>query len=492
MNLWVRAFIITLPSFLYGYILASLNTCFEDNEPGSLLNDINLSTTLQELATALTLIGAWVGSGISSYPAEKMGVRRVILLNNILFIIGGVMTSALVYEEALFLGRLILGFATGIESMVVPVLLAEASPPELRGRITLLHQLQVTIGIFVAGVMGYGLVVRVDHGWRYVQGFIVIPAVVQILLAWTIPESPRWLIRKDRIDDARSTLRELRGPQAKQQELDDELEGMRKEFQEEATVQDVAWKEVFAVRRPLTIGFGLLFFQAMTGINSVIFYSTKIFSFAGVSQSILATVSVGIVNVLMTIVSVFLVDRLGRRILLQAGTCLMAGSLLLDGIVLLALNSDETVQGAIAVVGVLLYVSGFAVGLGAVSWVVMNEVVPSRIRKKASSLFIAQNFAVNIAISLLTLTTIEGIGGGSSDSEEKRGTAILFLIFCGISVVTILFITSYVPETKGMSLEDLKLLMADQPLSNRQIQKTNGAEEGGPLLHSGVRETDAF
>jgi len=255
---------------------------------------------------------------------------------------------------------------------------------------------------------------------------------------------------------------------------------MKEEIERETNVDQIRWAEVFEFKRPLIIGFGLLFFQAGTGVNSVIFYSTKIFGFAGVSQSILATVSVGVVNVCMTLVSVILVDRLGRRSLLLIGTGVMVFALTLNGIVLLTLNGSETVQGYLAVFGTLLYVTGFAVGLGAVAWVIMQEVVPGRIRGKAGSLFIGENFLINILISLLTLTAIEGLGGGSDDDSEKRGVAILFLIFALISFLAFVFIYIVVPETKGKQLEEVQQMLGST--SSSRDARINGDGFSHPLL----------
>jgi len=204
-----------------------------------------------------------------------------------------------------------------------------------------------------------------------------------------------------------------------------------------------------------------MFFQSMTGINSVIFYSTKIFAFAGFHEAILATVSVGCVNVLMTIITVFAVDRLGRKSLLIGGTSLCVFSLIILGIVLLSANDNPDAQGIIAVLALLLFVCGFAVGLGAVAWVVMGEVVPNRIRSKANSLFVAENWLWNLILAASVLSMINGLGGGDSDEARKRGVAILYLIFCAIAIAAVFFCYFAFPETKGKSLEELQELLSE-------------------------------
>jgi len=212
------------------------------------------------------------------------------------------------------------------------------------------------------------------------------------------------------------------------------------------------------------------------------FYSTKIFAFAGFSEAILATVSVGCVNVLMTIVCVYLVDRAGRRSLLIVGTCVMVGALLLLGIVLLAMNDSPDAQGIIAVIALLLFVCGFAVGLGAVAWVVMGEVVPTRVRGKANSLFVAENWAWNLILAATVLYAIDGLGGGDSDDNKKRGVAILYFIFCGIAILGVAFFFTF-PETKGKSLEELQALLTSGTQNGHIQTKTAGGSDKLPLLH---------
>jgi len=358
----------------------------------------------------------------------------------------------------LFVGRFLVGLGVGVESMVVPVLLSEIAPDAERGKFTTLHQLQVTIGICASSIVGYGLVGYVDNGWKYLQLAILVPCAVQIICASLIPESPRWLLRNGKKKEARDMLQSLRYNPT-DADLDDDINAMEAEMSSDTDNSPVTWTEVFSLRRAMIIGLGLMLFQPMTGINAVIFYSTTIFGFAGVKEDILATISVTALNVVMTIVSVNLVDRLGRRSLLlgSAGTMIIA--LVIMSVTLLALNDNETAQGYLAVASVLLYIMGFAIGLGACVWVVMGEILPTRIRSKATSLFISENWLINLMISLFTLTTIEALGGGDSDAEKKQGVAYLFIIFGGCCVGCFLFIFFNVPETKGKSLEELQTLL---------------------------------
>jgi MFS family permease len=430
---------------------------------------------------------------LGSKPSELKGRKWALLANNIFFIVGAVL-ACIGDIYSLFIGRFISGLGVGVSSVVPPVLLSEIASASTRGTITTLHQLLLTLGIFVVSLLGYGFVTYVNHGWQYIQAFSAIPALFSLLMhSWT-PESPKWLLsqmqkkplqsdtanpmsavtssnndsstavfeKRHEYVQAREILLRLRAPGA---DVDNELQVMLAEAKSESaqSADEVSWEEVFQYKRAVIIGCGLTFFQAITGINSVIFYSTTIFELAGFSESIIGTTIVGLLNFFMTLVSTALIDKLGRLVLLLRGAYIMLGALLLLSIVLLS-PIEDTAQGAIAVIAVLLFVAGFAISFGAVVWTILSEIMPTRLRMKAVSLFLALNWGSNLAISLLTLPAIDGLGGvkGDMDDDEeanaqKKGVAILYLVFAGFTAVSIVFIHMLVPETKGKSPEDLQV-----------------------------------
>eukprot|EP01031_Cornospumella_fuschlensis_P035214 gene35214-42654_t len=521
-RMWHSAILIATQSFLFGYCFSCLNSCLVtgDNSSGSdcfhgkdsscpagtIYNDLNLTDIEASLATALCVLGAWIGCMIGSKPSELKGRKFALLGNNFFFIVGAALacTGNL---SALFIGRFISGLGVGVSSVVPPVLLSEIATSETRGTITTLHQLLLTLGIFVVSLLGYGFVTYVNHGWQYIQAFSAIPALFSLCMAGYTPESPKWLLGQATKSahngnisaQSASTLNQASNPltkdnnnknvleisvspsietsaqyiQAKETlevlrpsgyDIQSEIQIIVKEAQEEAikSTEEVTWDEVFSAKQAVIIGCGLTFFQAITGINSVIFYSTTIFELAGFSESIIGTTIVGLLNFFMTLVSAVLIDKMGRRILLLRGTYIMLAALLLLSIVLLS-PMEETAQGSIAVVAVLIYVVGFAIGFGAVVWTILSEIMPTRLRMKAVSLFLSLNWGANLAISMLTLPAINGLGGehgGMDDDEEsdaqKRGVAILYLIFAGLTAASLVFVHMLVPETKGGSPEDLQ------------------------------------
>jgi len=329
-----------------------------------------------------------------SHPAEVYGRRKTILMNNSFFIIGAIM-CCISNKYSLFLGRFVEGLGVGLESMVVPILLAEISSTETRGTVTLVHQVNLTLAIFLVGVISYGFVTYVDHGWQYIQAGAAIPAIIQLIFYSYVPESPKWLIRHGKMNEAEGYIRPLRPDEYNvKKEIESIVEETRASVSKSdgEGVNDITWKEVFQYKTAVVIGCTLMFFQAFTGINSVIFYSTTIFGYAGFSQAILATTTVGGINFIMAVLSTYLIDKTGRKVLLLVGTYLMLASLIVLSTVLITADNDPATQGVIAVVGVLMYVTGFSIGLGAASWVVLSEIMPTKLRTKAVSLFLSINW----------------------------------------------------------------------------------------------------
>lgn len=246
-------------------------------------------------------------------------------------------------------------------------------------------QLFLTVGIFVVNMIGFGFVTYVKHGWQYIQGIAVVPALLMLIMNAYIPESPKWLIAQYSLDvhsnsnaaegadvtadrenhpqfkEARQTLQRLRGEHV---DVTEELNVLLEEVSQDKNAdRNVPWSEVFRYKKALVIGLGLLFYQAFTGINTVVFYSTTIFGLAGFDQSIIGSACWSFINVVMTAVAARLIDSAGRRVLLLGGIWVQLGALiLLSGILLADVNAKD--QGYVAVVAVLIYVCGFAISLG--------------------------------------------------------------------------------------------------------------------------------
>jgi sugar porter (SP) family MFS transporter len=316
------------------------------------------------------------------------------------------------------------------------------SPPEARGWLVSLNQLAITGGIVLSYLVDYALAGA--RGWGWMLGLAALPAAALGIGMAFMPESPRWLMARGRDERARDVLRRCRGGDP----VEGELGAIRATLRERRGT----WAEVFqpGVRPALVVGIGLALFQQITGINTVIYYAPTIFQMAGFRSeagAILATVGVGVVNVLLTVVAMGLVDRVGRRPLLLVSLGGMIVSLSLLALAF-AVAASSPALGWMAVGSLMLYVAFFAIGLGPVFWLLIAEIYPLAVRGRAMSLASLANWGSNLLVALTFLSLIELVG--------PPGT---FWLFAVLGVVAWLFVFALVPETRGKSLEEIDLQM---------------------------------
>ncbi|RLN27229.1 hypothetical protein BBJ28_00018940 [Nothophytophthora sp. Chile5] len=366
-QLRLAAWLISISSFMWGFGAAVLNVCIVPDAVGSLLVDINLTTEEQETATALVVVGCVLSALTTGSVGARVGQKKTILVNNALYVAGGAICALATSKRTLYAGRLIVGLASGIVTNTVPILLTEISPAVSRGEITSFHQLCLTIGMLSSAVLGFFIISNVPSGWRYLNAFMILPPLLQCMSMALIPESPWWLMKNRGRGECRAALVYLR-PSAQKDAIETELQEIARVMEHRQHEQQVGWSHLLAHKKVMTAGTVLVFFQAMTGINTVMLYSAKIFHFAGVTNPFFATAIVCFTNVGVTIVSVRFVDSYGRRPLLLLGTTIMVVALVVLSWSLLYLNDSLETQGVVAVLSVLAFVGGFAVGLGAVVW----------------------------------------------------------------------------------------------------------------------------
>ncbi|ETI47881.1 hypothetical protein PPTG_10938 [Phytophthora nicotianae INRA-310] len=424
-RLRLAAWLVSISSFMWGFSAAVLNVCIVPDAVGSILVDINLSTEEQERATALVVVGCVLSALTTGGIGARVGQKKTILINNVLYIIGGAICALATSKRELYAGRLLIGLASGVVTNTVPILLTEISPAISRGEITSLHQLSLTIGMLVTAVLGFFFISNVPSGWRYLNGFMILPPLIQCLCASLVPESPWWLMKNRGRDQSRATLVFLR-PKNQKDAIETEVQEIARVMEHRQHEPHVTWSHLLAHKKVMVTGTILVFFQAMTGINTVMLYSAKIFHFAGVTNPFFATAVVGFTNVGVTIISVRFVDSYGRRPLLIVGTTIMILALGVLSWSLLYLNQNLAVQGTVAVISVLMFVGGFAVGLGAVVWVMLGDITPVHIRSRAFAFYMVVSYICNILIAVYTLSAINFLGRGSN--PEKNGIAKLYLI----------------------------------------------------------------
>lgn len=427
---WISA----LAGLLFGYDTGVIS--------GAILfvqKDFSLTTLEEEVVVAAVLLGAVIGAIFGGKFADRFGRRNVLIQVAILFILGAVGTALAPTATWLAIGRVIVGIAIGVASFTAPLYISEVSPANVRGKLVSLNQLMITIGIVASYLADYGL--ADIRGWRWMFGLAAIPAIILAVGLLFVPESPRWLMSRSRDAQARSVLERIRETSQVHAEI--------AEIEASLHQQKGSWRELLspALRPALVVGIGLAIFQQFTGINTVIYYAPTIFQFAGLhsaSAAILATVGVGIVNVLLTIVALRVIDRAGRRPLLLYGLVGMILSLGLLGFAFLSSTLSSMVAW-IAVISLALYVACFAIGLGPVFWLMIAEIYPLKIRGRAMGVATVANWGSNLIVALTFLSLLHVLG--------RPWTFWLYGI---VGIVAWIFVYRLVPETKGRTLEEIE------------------------------------
>lgn len=424
-----------------------------------LTKQFHLSNGLQELVTGMVLIGAVAGAVVAGQLADRLGRRKSIIILATLFLIGSGGSAAAQTLPWLLAGRFIVGFAIGGASFVGPLYIAEISPREIRGALVLLNQLAITAGIFFAYLIDYAFA-STAQGWRWMFAVGIVPAAVLAIGMFFLPDSPRWLIKHGDREAAAGVLRRLRDED--ENEVNNEVQRIQDRVRKQAH-----WHELLkpGLRLALLVGIGLAIAQQVTGINTIIYYAPTFFKQIGVpgktqTAAILAGAIVAAVNLLATIVAIWLVDRVGRRALLKVGLAGMAASLgLLSGL----LFFFGPAAGWWVIACMMAYVTAFAIGLGPVFWLLISEIYPLRVRGSGMSIATVFNWGGNLLVALTFLTLFQSIGRPAT-----------FLIYAGLSVVAWIFIQLLVPETKGRSLEEIERDWAERASADKDRPEQRG------------------
>lgn len=406
MKIYWIALAICLGSFLQSY-----TTCVIAGALLFISEEFQLTALQQGHVASFILIGAMCGVFSSGYLADRFGRRRLLLLAIWIYVLTSIASLLAISFGSLLILRFITGLAVGITSMLVPMFLAEIAPTEKRGAFVNGYQFSLAIGTLVAyGVNFWGSYHQQD--WRWMFFLTLIPAAIQLLCYPFIPESPKWL-------HSRETIDKIKKPQTR----------------------------MFS--RPfwfiLTIGIVLSSFQQLSGINAIIYFTPKIFSDAGFQDpksAIFATFCVGIVNVFATLLTFFLVDRMGRRKLLLFSQFGIVISLF--GIIL-AFATESQFIDLISVGALLFYIFAYAIGLGPVVWILIAEIFPLSIRARALSLMTFINWSSTYIIVLVFPYLVSTLK-----------SAWTFSIFEVLSLGALGFFIRYIPETKGKSLEEIE------------------------------------
>lgn len=423
-----------------------------------LQQDFGLTDGTIEFITTAGLIGAIVGALIGGSVTDGLGRRKVLILSGIIFGVGALWSGFASNATSLLLARLFLGVAIGTASFAVPLYIAEISPTKVRGTLVSLFQLMITIGILVSYFSDFLFANESDVTcWRPMFYVGVIPALILLVGMIFMPESPRWLFANGRGEEAMAVLVKTEGDGA--QDVADSINNeIAKDRQNTSTWGDLFRKEW---KYPLIIAVGIMFIQQFVGINTVMYYSPKIFQMAGFDGSVAAigaSIGVGAINVIATLLSVYFVDRIGRRKLFFIGMTGMVISLtLLAG----SFIADFGDAGKFVTVGcTLLYVTFYAVSVGPLGWLIISEVFPQKLRGKGSSIGSLSVWVFNSIVTftffkiakLLSVPGTEVVVGG----ETLANPAGSFLFYALIAALGMIWGWFFMPETKGKSLEAIE------------------------------------
>ncbi|MBF4612961.1 sugar porter family MFS transporter [Curtobacterium sp. VKM Ac-1376] len=432
---YVAIAVSTLGGLIFGYDIG-----VSGGAGGFVASDLHLGSFLQGAVVSGSTLGGAIGALAGGPMADRFGRRWTLLLSGVLFSLGALVSAIAPDLSLLMLGRVVVGLGVGAASVLVPVYIAELAPSRVRGALVAGFQLLTTLGILV----GYGVNASLasTEAWRWSLGLAAVPGILLALGVLLIPESPRWLVVQGRHDDALRVLRRIRGRDDVSHEID-EIEAINRE---DASTHRGQWRDMFRgwVRPMVVVGILVAFFANACGINLIVYFAPQILQSIGMgaSASLLATVGLGVVNVVFTGVGMALVDRVGRRPMLLVGAVGMTVSLGALAILLAFPVNGST--AALSLICLALYIVVYAVSPGLVAYVVISEIFPLHVRAKATAAATFVIFATNLVIGVFSLPLLDSFGAPA--------TLSIFAVVCLVFV----FFCLRMPETKGKTLEELE------------------------------------
>ncbi|KAL5568224.1 hypothetical protein UlMin_024799 [Ulmus minor] len=444
-----------LGGLLYGYDIGATScaTISIESSTSSGISWYDLSSVQIGLITSGSLYGALIGSVLAFNIADFLGRRRELISSALIYLVGALVTAVAPNLAIMVTGRLVYGIGIGLAMHAAPMYIAETAPSPIRGQLISLKEFFIVLGM----VAGYGigsLLVDIVAGWRYMYAASIPLAGIMGLGMWWLPASPRWILlcaiqgrghMQELKEYATGCLRRLRGTT-----FGDQAPGQVDEILAELAFvgeeNKVSFAELFRgkCKKALLIGGGLVLFQQITGQPSVLYYAASIFQTAGfsaASDATRASILIGVLKLITTGVAVLVVDKIGRRPLLLGGVSGIVISLFLLGSYYLFLDNVS----AAAVVALLLYVGCYQLSFGPIGWLMISEIFPLRLRGRGLSIAVLINFGANALVTF-----------AFSPLEELLGAGVLFYIFGVIAVVSLGFVFFVVPETKGLSLEEIE------------------------------------
>jgi SP family arabinose:H+ symporter-like MFS transporter len=458
-----RLFLWALTSALAGFLFG-FDTIVISGAEQKIETVWELSSTMHGLCMSAALWGTVLGAVLGGIPTERFGRRATLLWIGVLYFVSAVGSGLAPDKYSFMLARLIGGVGVGIATVASPLYISEISPPGLRGRLAGMFQFNIVFGILVAFLSNYliGQFAEPDIGWRLMLGIEALPALLYTGMCLTLPESPRWLIVHGGQREAGMTVFRSINPDFDERQiaeladtvaasgglstsggLSECTDDSESPFRPPASPDQSRRGEFFSwrLRKPIMLAFLIAFFNQLSGINAILYFAPRIFEWTGLGESaaLLQSVGIGVTNLIFTYVGLWLIDRLGRRTLLYIGS---VGYIVSLGLCAWAFHSENY---QIVPTCIFAFIAAHAVGQGAVIWVFISEIFPNRYRAAGQALGSSTHW---LFAALLTLVFPQ--------MAEALSPAVIFGFFCGMMVLQLLWVTFFVPETKGVPLEDMQ------------------------------------
>ena len=442
------ALIAALAGLLFGMDIGYVNGSLD-----FIAQTFNLDISQKGHVASILLVGAAFGALSSGFLSKKYGRRKVLLIAAAIFSISTIIGILSPNYEIFFASRFVLGLAVGIASFIAPLYLSEIAPKKFRGALIALYQLMITIGLFA--VFLTNLALESTGSWRIMLSVLTVPSIIMFLGCLTLPRSPRWLVLKGENKEAEEVLKKIRISDI---EAFNEFNEIKETTHKGVNSFSLLKKKFFI--KVLLLGIVLQAFQQFAGMNAFMYYSTDIFKIAGFTNPSTSTIVIGLLNMLTTILAIKYVDRFGRKPILYFGltlliiSCLVVGTIFkthfVYGQVMLLSQSLQW----IALVFCLLFIFGFAIAMGPVVWILCSEIQPIEGRDLGVTASTMSNWICNAVIGNFALTWLTFYPGNT------------FFGFATTCIVCLVFVKLFVPETKGVSLEEIeKNLREGKPLA---------------------------
>ncbi len=429
-KIWVWSITAALAGFLFGFDTVVISGA--DKTLQSLWDSSDMFHGV--IVIGMALWGTVAGALLGGFPANKIGRKKTLIWIGIFYTISA-LGSALSNDPITFaVFRFIGGLGVGASTIAAPAYISEIAPAKDRGKLVGLYQFNIVFGILIAFFSNYLLNGIGENAWRWMVGVEAIPAAIYTIFAFTIPKSPRWLLSKKRVDEAKEVL-QIINP-----DLDPEHLMMEIEKESETTVpgENIFLKKY---RFPLILAFCIAFFNQLSGINAFLYYAPRILEEAGLgaSTALLSSIGIGVTNMLFTLLGIYLIDRMGRKQLMYLGSI---GYIISLSLVACAFFLHW--EGISVAFFLFLFIAAHAIGQGTVIWVFISEIFPNHLRGYGQSFGSSVHWILAAVVPSLIPILFATIGPG-----------IVFTFFALMMFLQLLFVAFVMPETKGISLEEL-------------------------------------